>query len=253
MITGASPAGVDTGNEAAVSRDIRRMFGRVAARYDLLNRLLSLRVDQTWRRAVVRRVRPELERPRVRVLDLCCGTGDLLIELERERRRLRSASGFTGFGVDFSRPMLDAAERKLRRRGLTSVLAEADALRLPMPDARFDLVTTAFGFRNLANYQRGLEEVFRLLRPGGRVALLEFSQPVSPLAGRLFGFYFRKVLPRLGNAISGAGDAYSYLQHSVERFLTPSELAAGLHAVGFSQVEIVSLTGGIAVLHLAVK
>ncbi len=253
MISGATPAGVESGNDVEVAGNIRRMFGRIAPRYDLLNRLLSLRVDQYWRRALVRRVRPELERSRARVLDLCCGTGDLLIELELARRRLRGSSGFEGIGADFSRPMLFAAEGKLRRRGLTSALVEADALRLPLPDARFDLITIAFGFRNLANYERGMEEMFRLLRPGGRLALLEFSQPANRLIGPLFGFYFRNVLPKLGNAISGSGNAYSYLQQSVERFLSPSELADGLTAIGFSRVEIVSLTGGIATLHLATK
>ena len=253
MISGATPAGVEAGNEVEASRNIRRMFGKVAPRYDLLNRLLSLRVDQYWRGAVVCRVRPQLDRAEVRVLDLCCGTGDLLIELELERRRLRGVSGFTGIGADFSRPMLRAAEEKLRRRGLTSRLAEADALRLPLPDGGFDLITIAFGFRNLANYQRGMEEIFRLLRPAGRLALLDFSQPAAPLIGPLFGFYFRNVLPRLGNAISGAGGAYSYLQKSVEQFLSPAELAAGLKTAGFSQVEVVSLTGGIATLHVAVK
>ena len=253
MISGATPAGVEAGNEVEVSRNIRRMFGEVAPRYDLLNRLLSLRVDQYWRGVVVRRMRPQLDQADVRVLDLCCGTGDLLIELEMERRRLRGVSGFTGIGADFSRPMLYAAEEKLRRHGLTSRLTEADALRLPLPDGGIDLITIGFGFRNLANYRSGMAEMFRLLRPGGRLALLEFSQPATPLIGPLFGFYFRNVLPRLGNAISGAGAAYSYLQKSVERFLSPAELAEGLKAAGFSQVEVVSLTGGIATLHLAVK
>ena len=135
MISGPTPAGVKAGNDVEVAGNIRRMFAKIAPRYDLLNRLLSLRVDQYWRRAVVRRVRPELERPRAHVLDLCCGTGDLLIALELERRRGPGASGFNGIGADFSRPMLSAAEDKLRRRGLTSTLAEADALRLlcPMP------------------------------------------------------------------------------------------------------------------------
>jgi demethylmenaquinone methyltransferase/2-methoxy-6-polyprenyl-1,4-benzoquinol methylase len=253
MTLGATPLGVNTENEEDASRNIRRMFGKIAPRYDLLNRFLSLYIDQLWRRTLVRQVRTELEKPSVRILDLCCGTGDLLIELELERRRLHNASGFQGVGLDFSRPMLVAANGKLTKQGLSSVLVEADSLCLPCPDNQFDLITIAYGFRNLTNYQKGVNEIFRVLRPGGRLALLEFSQPTNPLIRPLFTFYFHNILPRLGNAFSGSENAYTYLQQSVDRFLTPSELCANFKIAGFSHAENIPLTGGISVLHLAVK
>lgn len=254
MTLGATPLGANNeNNEEDASRNIRRMFGEVAPRYDLLNRLLSLYIDQFWRRTLVRQTRTELKKTHTRILDLCCGTGDLLIELELERRRLHSASGFQGVGLDFSRPMLVAANRKIAKKGLSSMLIEADSLCLPHPNNQFDLITIAYGFRNLANYQKGVNEIFRVLRPGGRLALLEFSQPTNPLIRPLFSFYFHNILPHLGNAFSGSGNAYTYLQQSVDRFLTPSELCAVFKVAGFSHTEIIPMTGGVSVLHLAVK
>ena len=253
MASGASPTGVEPGNEAEVARHIRRMFERVAPRYDLLNRLLSLRIDQYWRRAVVLRVRPYLERPDARVMDLCCGTGDLLMALEAERRRLGNSDGCLAVGADFCYPMLATAKVKLGRRKMRALLLEGDALQFPMRGAAADLITIAYGFRNLANYRKGIEEMYRLLAPGGCLAILEFSRPRNRLLGPLFEFYFRRVLPCIGNAISGSGDAYSYLQKSVERFLEPEELAAEMKACGFQRVEVVPLTAGISFLHLAYK
>ncbi len=251
-MTGTTPAGVDPRNEVEVARTIREMFGRIAPRYDLLNRLLSLRIDQYWRGFLVRKMRGYLRNPESRVLDLCCGTGDLLIALDGERRRARGEDG-TVFGSDFCRPMLAEARRKLERRGLGSPLLEADALNMPLQAASVDLITVAWGFRNLADYERGLREMYRLLRPGGCLAILEFSRPTQPLFAPLFEFYFRAVLPRIGNAISGSGQAYSYLQKSVEKFLTPDELATQARSCGFERVEYHRLTGGVSVLHLAYK
>jgi len=252
MNAGATPAGVDPRNDAAVARNIREMFGRIAPRYDLLNRLLSMRVDQYWRRFLVRKVRDYLWKPERKVLDLCCGTGDLLIALEAERHRLTRTSSNV-FGSDFCRPMLTAARHKLTRRDMASPLFEADALTVPLPDASVDLITIAWGFRNLASYERGLDEMYRLLRPGGCLAILEFSRPANRLWGPLFEFYFRRILPALGNTISGSGQAYSYLQESVRNFLTPEELASAARSHGFQRVEYYPLTGGISVLHLAYK
>ena len=252
MNAGATPAGVDPRNDAAVARNIREMFGRIAPRYDLLNRLLSMRVDQYWRRFLVRKVRDYLWKPERKVLDLCCGTGDLLIALEAERHRLTRTSSNV-FGSDFCRPMLTAARHKLARREMSSPLFEADALTVPLPDASVDLITIAWGFRNLASYERGLDEMHRLLRPGGCLAILEFSRPANRLWGPLFEFYFRRILPALGNTISGSGQAYSYLQESVRNFLTPEELASAARSHGFQRVEYHPLTGGISVLHLAYK
>jgi len=251
-MAGTTPAGVDPRNEVEVARTIREMFGRIAPRYDLLNRLLSLRVDQYWRGFLVRKVGGYLRNPGSRVLDLCCGTGDLLIALDAERRRAHGSED-TVFGSDFCRPMLFEARQKLKRRGLVSPLLEADALNMPLPDGSVDLITVAWGFRNLADYERGLREMYRLLRPGGCLAILEFSQPTQRLWAPLFEFYFRRILPFIGNTISGSGQAYSYLQKSVERFLTPEELATQARSCGFERVEYHRLTGGVSVLHVAYK
>lgn len=241
MTRGTTPAGVRAGDEAGAARHVREMFGRVAPRYDLLNHLLSLQIDRYWRRVAVERVRPIVARPGARLLDLCCGTGDLMAALER-------VHGRPVFGVDFCRPMLAIAASKL---GARARLAEGDALALPFPDASFDLVTVAFGLRNLANYRHGLGEMRRLLRPGGVLAVLEFSQPPGAIFGPLYRFYFRRVLPRLGGAISGAGPAYRYLQQSVEKFPSPEELSGLLRGGGFARVRHWLLTGGVAALHVA--
>jgi len=243
MIEGTNPAGVRPGDQAAAARHVREMFARVAPRYDLLNHLLSFQCDRYWRRFTVQKVRDVAAQPAARLLDLCCGTGDLLLALQRVHRR-------AVFGTDFCRPMLAAAAAKLGERAL---LIEADVLALPLPDSSFDLVTVAFGLRNLANYVGGLREMHRLLRPQGRLAVLEFSQPRGRLLGSLYGVYFRHLLPRLGGALSGAGHAYRYLQQSVERFPSPEELSEALREAGFRQVRYWTLTGGIAVLHVAVK
>jgi demethylmenaquinone methyltransferase/2-methoxy-6-polyprenyl-1,4-benzoquinol methylase len=175
---GATPAGAQGEQDAA--RWVRAMFGRVAHRYDLANHLLSFNIDRLWRARTVARVRPVLERPGARVLDLCCGTGDLLLALGPSNT----------IGADFCHPMLVRA----REKGARSVV-EADALRLPFPDASLDLITTAFGFRNLADYDAGLREMRRVLRPGGMAAILEFSQPPNRIFGALYAFYSRRVLP----------------------------------------------------------
>ncbi len=251
---GATPAGTAPGDEAAAARNIREMFGRVAPRYDLLNKLLSGRVDRYWRRRLARAVRPYLERPELRAADLCCGTADVLLALAKERRRRFPAGGQTQMiGSDFCRPMLTAAAAKIARENLPSALVEADAAAFPLPDGSLDLITVAYGFRNLANYRRGIEEFARLLDRGGCLAVLEFSQPANRLWGPLFELYFRRVLPKIGNAVSGADGAYSYLQNSVERFLTPEQLADLMLASGFRRVERRLLTGGISALHLAYK
>ncbi|MBI3695451.1 MAG: bifunctional demethylmenaquinone methyltransferase/2-methoxy-6-polyprenyl-1,4-benzoquinol methylase UbiE [Acidobacteria bacterium] len=239
-MTGTKPVGAEPGQEA---RWVRQMFARVAPRYDLLNHLLSFQIDRYWRRFTVEKVRDILERPGTRVLDLCCGTGDLVAALERVHRR-------PVFGVDFCRPMLNEAHHKL---GSRARLIEADALVLPLPSECFDVLTIAFGLRNLADYRKGLDEMHRLLRAGGSLAVLEFSWPRGRLVGPLYGFYFRHLLPCLGGVISGAGKAYRYLQQSVERFPSSDELSGAIRAAGFREVRDWPLTGGIAVLHVAVK
>jgi demethylmenaquinone methyltransferase/2-methoxy-6-polyprenyl-1,4-benzoquinol methylase len=238
---GTTPEGARNEQEAA--RWVRQMFGRVAPRYDLANHLLSFNMDRYWRARTVKWVRNVLERPGTRVLDLCCGTGDLLLALER-----RASS--VVLGSDFCHPMLVAANRKIAQRPAHAVTFEADALRLPLPDHSLDLVTVAFGFRNLANYDAGLEEIGRVLATGGVVAILEFSQPPNRAFAALYNFYSRRVLPWIGGALSGSRDAYTYLPESVRKFPNADDLAGRMRAAGFVEVEFEYLTGGIVALHI---
>jgi demethylmenaquinone methyltransferase/2-methoxy-6-polyprenyl-1,4-benzoquinol methylase len=244
-LPGTRPAGAD--DEAAASRQVREMFSGIAPHYDLLNHLLSLRFDVAWRRSVARRFRGLLAQPGARVLDLCCGTGDLALALAAEG----AGSSAEVIGADFAHPMLVRAGHKAAARsgGNAPRFLEADALALPFAAESFDLVTTAFGFRNLANYRAGLAEFRRVLRPGGSLAILEFSEPRSALFGSLFGFYFRRVLPRIGGIISGNSGAYGYLPRSVRRFPQPPELAKWMEEAGFTQVNFERWTGGIVALH----
>ena len=241
---GTTPVGAATEQEA--SRWVRSMFGRIAPRYDLANHVLSLNLDRYWRAKTVDRVADILERPNARALDLCCGTGDLLIALQA-----KSASNVTG--SDFCHPMLTAAREKIARRRWTSPLFEADALNLPLPDCSLDLITVAFGFRNLADYQAGLAEMHRVLKRGGVAAILEFSQPGGAVFGKLYGFYSRKVLPWIGGALSGSRDAYRYLPASIEKFPSAEDLASRMRTAGFRAVEFIRMTGGAVALHLGTK
>ena len=241
-MNGTTPQGARSEREAA--EWVRAMFGRVAHRYDLANHLLSFNIDRSWRAHTVARVREVLARPEARVLDICCGTGDLVRALQRARPA--GAPGLPVLGSDFCHPMLIAARAKLEG----GALFEADALRLPLADASLDLITVAFGFRNLANYEAGLREMRRVLRGGGVAAILEFSQPPNPLFGALYSFYSRRVLPAIGGALSGSRDAYTYLPESVRKFPAPEELAEMMRAAGFGPVEFERLTGGIVALHL---
>jgi demethylmenaquinone methyltransferase/2-methoxy-6-polyprenyl-1,4-benzoquinol methylase len=219
------------------------MFGRVAPRYDLANHLLSANIDRYWRNHTVARVRDVLKRPGSKVLDLACGTGDLLIALERD-------AGRGLMGSDFCHPMLTGAQAKLERDRLQSVLFESDALALPFPDSTLDLITIAFGYRNLANYRAGLVEMRRVLRSGGVLAILEFTQPPNQTFASLYNWYSRNVLPIIGGAISGTPDAYRYLPESVRKFPDAPELARMMQESGFARVDWEYLTFGIAALHL---
>jgi demethylmenaquinone methyltransferase / 2-methoxy-6-polyprenyl-1,4-benzoquinol methylase len=238
---GTAPEGTRSEQEAA--RHVRSMFGRVARRYDLANHLLSANVDRYWRNRTVARVRGILKRPDARVIDLACGTGDLLIALER-------AAGRSLIGSDFCHPMLTGAQAKLRRGRFHSALLESDALALPFLDSSLDLITIAFGYRNLANYRAGLIEMRRVLRPGGALAILEFTQPPNPAFAAVYHWYSRHVLPIVGGIISGAPDAYRYLPESVRKFPDAPELARMMTDAGFAQVDWEYLTFGIAALHI---
>ncbi|MCL4796056.1 MAG: bifunctional demethylmenaquinone methyltransferase/2-methoxy-6-polyprenyl-1,4-benzoquinol methylase UbiE [Bryobacteraceae bacterium] len=238
---GTTPRGAVSEEQAA--RWVQGMFGRVAHRYDFLNHLLSFQLDRRWRAFTVKQVRPILMRPDARVLDLCCGTGDLMLALERER-------GGPVLGSDFCHPMLIEARSKSERRSAATELVNADALRMPFADASLDLITVAFGFRNFANYRKGLRELRRLLRPGGCLAILEFSQPPNRAFAALYRFYSRQVLPRIGALLSGDRDAYSYLPESVQKFPGPEDLAREMRLAGFTAVTFRLLSFGIVALHL---
>lgn len=243
-MTGTTPRGASSEREA--SAWVRAMFGRIAPRYDLANHLLSFNLDRHWRAETVRRVRDVLARPGARAVDLCCGTGDLLAALCAE------AAG-TVFGSDFCHPMLIAAGAKMQRRRLAAPLFEADALRLPLAALSLDLVTVAFGFRNLTNYEQGLAEMFRVLKPKGVAAILEFSQPRNRLFARLYGYYSRRVLPVIGGALSGSREAYEYLPDSIRKFPDAEQLAERMRAAGFRSAEFTRMTAGAVALHVGVK
>lgn len=245
-----SPDDVHTTGQA-----VQRMFAAVAPRYDFLNHLLSLGFDLSWRRAASKELRGVLARPGSVVADLCCGTGDLTLALAR-------FSCGTVFGADFCHPMLQRAARKLAPPRLQRVGAhpgpavfflQADALRLPFPRASLDLVASAFGFRNLANYSLGLQEMVRVLKPGGVAAILEFSRVRWPLFGPLFRFYLAYLLPRVGDWISGVKGPYRYLHHSVTEFPDQESLAGMMTAIGLTKVYYRNFMGGVAALHLGEK
>jgi len=244
MTTGSTPRGAASEQDAA--RWVRGMFGRIAGRYDLLNHLLSFNLDKRWRARTVERVADILARPNARVLDLCCGTGDVLLAME-------DRSGRAVLGSDFCHPMLVEANHKISARRFQTPLFEADALALPLADASLDLITVAFGFRNLANYERGMKEMLRVLKPGGVAAVLEFSQPTNKFFGALYGFFSTRVLPWVGGLVSGSQDAYSYLPESIGRFPGADELASQMKRAGFAHVEFERMTGGAVALHLARK
>ncbi len=216
------------------------MFARIAKRYDLLNHLLSGNVDKRWRRIVAQRVREKLSSSSSQILDVACGTGDLSLTLFEN-------TGARVVGTDFCRPMLKIAAGKTSDR---IPLIEGDALDLPFRDSAFEVVTIAFGLRNLASVEGGLAELRRVLKPGGWVAVLEFSRPANAMIRPLFGLYFTRVLPLMGGLVSGSRMAYSYLPASVQKFPDQEQLSLLMQRAGFEQVQFENLTGGIAALHM---
>jgi len=242
---GTTPPGA--ANEREAARWVRDMFARVASRYDLLNHLLSFNLDHYWRRRTVRRVREWLARPNARVLDICCGTGDLTLALAA------AAAGQPVFGSDFCHPMLVEARRKTMSRGACCALFEADALQLPVESGSLDLITVAFGLRNFANYQDGLREMCRVLKPGGAAAILEFSQPPNRAFAAFYSFYSSRVLPAIGGIVSGSRAAYQYLPESVRKFPGAEALADRMREAGFTEVSYQRMTGGIVALHVGVR
>jgi len=246
-VVGAAPSG-SVGDEAAAAVAVRRMFTEIAPRYDLLNHLLSCNIDRLWWRRAACTFAAVLARPDARVLDLCCGTGDMTLSLLRQSGN--AAHGQKFFGVDFSHAMLVRAVAKSAATPIRWI--EADALLLPFADASFDLVTSAFGFRNLANYDAGLREIVRVLAPGGQVGLLDFGEP-GGVVGKFYRFYFRQVLPRLGTVISGVRGPYAYLPASVLRFPPPAQMLERMKKAGLREVSWSPYTFGIAGLYRGTK
>jgi demethylmenaquinone methyltransferase/2-methoxy-6-polyprenyl-1,4-benzoquinol methylase len=236
IIAGAAPEGA-TDRESA-SRAVREMFTAIAPRYDLLNHLLSANVDKLWWRRTARTFAKTLSQPDAQVLDLCCGTGDMAFALRRHAPTARIT------GADFSHAMLVLASAKTSSDRPVKWI-EADALALPFPDQSFDLVTSAFGFRNLADYDAGLREILRVLRPGGEIGILECSEP-GGLLGKFYDVYFKSLLPKIGGLISGVKSAYSYLPASVARFPAPPEMLVRMQNAGLREVSWTPYTFGIA-------
>jgi len=239
-VIGAAPEGAT--DQESSARAVREMFTSIAPRYDLLNHVLSCNIDRLWWRRTARAFEQILSQPGAQVLDLCCGTGDMALALRRQGGKASPKI----LGADFSHAMLQRASSKSSSTSLRWV--EADALRLPFPDQHFDLVTSAFGFRNLANYDAGLREIFRVLRPGGECGILDFAEPRGAM-GSLYRIYFKNVLPAIGTVISGVKGPYAYLPASVERFPQPDEMLQRMRQIGFREASWSPYTFGIAGLY----
>ena len=247
--TGAKPQGVE--DEAGAAQAVRQMFDSIAPRYDLLNHVLSANVDRLWWRRTARRFRAILADPDASVLDICCGTGDMTMALLKYRPR----GARPILAADFARAMLSRAAQKLAARKpdpANAMAIEADALHLPLPDSSLDLIVTAFGFRNLANYEAGLREFHRVLKPGGQLGILDFSEP-GGLIGKAYAVYFRRMLPAIGQLICGKTGPYSYLPKSVGNFPSPPEMLALMRAKGYEQCAWQTYTFGIAGLYTGTR
>jgi demethylmenaquinone methyltransferase/2-methoxy-6-polyprenyl-1,4-benzoquinol methylase len=243
-VVGAAPVGANDESSAAVA--VRDMFSSIAPRYDFLNHALSMNIDRLWWNRTARMFDPVLSRPSVRALDLCCGTGDMTFALYR---RMKNAPDGL-IGADFSHPMLVRATHKTGDKRIRWV--EADALNLPFTNSQFDLVTAAFGFRNLVNYDRGLAEIYRVLAADGEIGILDFGEPHG-LIGAIYRVYFRHVLPKIGTLISGVRGPYAYLPRSVQRFPPPEEMLQRMRDTCFREVSWTPYTIGIAGLYRGKK
>jgi demethylmenaquinone methyltransferase/2-methoxy-6-polyprenyl-1,4-benzoquinol methylase len=232
-------------DSAQFAGQVNRMFDRVAGRYDTLNSVMTAGLHHRWRERAGDRA--ELK-PGESALDICCGTGDLTLELAG-----RVAPGGHVVGCDFSEPMLDLAREKARERGTDGVRFEwADALSLPYDAGRFDAVTVGFGVRNLADLERGLAEMARVLRPGGRLVVLEITQPTRPPLSTFFSLWFDRIVPLLGS-FSEDSEAYTYLPESVRSFPNPDRLAELMHDAGIERIRWTVLAGGIIAIHSGIR
>jgi demethylmenaquinone methyltransferase/2-methoxy-6-polyprenyl-1,4-benzoquinol methylase len=239
---GATPAGA--ADEQSAARAVQRMFDDIAPRYDFLNHTLSVNVDRLWWRRTARTFGHILRRNDSCALDLCAGTGDMSVALRLVGSNARI------YALDFSHQMLHHGLEKFASRSIQPV--EADALHLPLPSNCMDLVISAFGFRNLANYEAGLREIYRVLKPHGEMGILDFSEP-GGVFGKLYGFYFRNVLPRIGTLISGVKGPYEYLPASVHKFPAPEQMLKKMESAGFCEVSWTPYTFGIAGLYRGKK
>lgn len=241
---GARPTG--TASEQAAATTVREMFDSIAPRYDLLNHLLSANIDRAWWRRAADEFHAVLAQPDALIIDLCCGTGDMTAALLKHR----PTGARPIIGIDFSSQMLARARTKYPGSAVEWI--QADALALPLENSSADLVVSAFGFRNLANYSAGLAEISRVLKPQGQIGILDFQQPDGAF-GKFFAIYFRHILPRLGRLISGSGPAYSYLPASVAAFPQPPAMLALMRQHGFANPAWAPYTFGIAGLYSARK
>jgi demethylmenaquinone methyltransferase/2-methoxy-6-polyprenyl-1,4-benzoquinol methylase len=246
LSTGARPAG--TTSEQAAAANVQQMFDTIAPAYDRANHLLSAGIDHSWWTRTARLFHPILQHPETVTLDLCCGTGDMTMALLKHRPTTPNAAPI--LAADFSHQMLSLGQKKFAGQNVLPI--EADALHLPLADASIDLVTSAFGFRNLANYEEGLAEILRVLRPGGQLGILECNQPEG-LTGAIYNIYFKSILPKLGGLITGNAPAYSYLNASVERFPRPHRMIELLRNTGFTNPTWTSYTFGVVGLYHATK
>jgi demethylmenaquinone methyltransferase / 2-methoxy-6-polyprenyl-1,4-benzoquinol methylase len=235
-----------TADELKHAKAVREMFSGIATKYDFLNHFLSVNIDKKWRRLVAKKLRTVLDDENALVLDVACGTGDLSLELQRN-------AAAKVIGTDFCRPMLEIAFDKNDKSVTKIPYLEADGMNLSFADETFDAVTIAFGLRNFSNWQNGLIELRRILKPGGKLAILEFSTPLVPGFRQAFQFYFSNILPRIGGVVSGSRGAYEYLPDSVSRFPDQKNLVKMMQETGFSEVEYKNLTGGIAALHTGAR
>lgn len=226
---------------AQFSEQVQGMFDRVAGRYDLLNSLMSAGLHHRWRERAADVAAPASG---ASILDVCCGTGDLTFELAG-----RVSPGGNVVGCDFSEPMLDLAREKARRRGVDAVRFEwADALSLPYDEGRFDTATVGFGLRNFADWDKGLREMARVLKPGGKLVILEFTKPTRPPFSTFYSLWFDRLAPVLGR-LSDNPEAYAYLTESLKTFPGPRELAERMDAAGLEHVRYRILAGGIVTIH----
>lgn len=247
--SGAKPVGAQ--DEAHAAQAVQQMFNTIAPRYDLLNHVLSANIDRLWWRRAALAFRSTLADPATAILDICCGTGDLTLALLKQR----PSGARPILAADFAHAMLSRGVQKFGPAELNRTHAiplEADALHLPLRSESLDLVITSFGFRNLANYEAGLREFHRVLKPGGRLGILEFSQP-GGLVGRAYALYFHRILPVIGRLICGKNGPYSYLPTSVGAFPPPSELMEMMRRVGYTECSWQPYTFGIAGLYTALR